>query len=152
MIFTALGCKPCFPKNTFEKEFLSSYLTFSSDEQFAMSTTDRHRMDRSLDEIAAEMNSGSNTVSHAPFGEEYGDRDYVGAPIRGSFSSSKRHTPYSSERPSGRRDRVSEKSGCKIFVANLSFSTTPQAFREHMRKGTMSRFSFFLSHGFQNEN
>jgi len=96
-------------------------------------------MDRSLDEIAAEMNSGNNAGSHlVPFGEDYEDRDYIGAPVRGSLSSTKRHTPYSSDRPTDRRDRGSDKSGGrKIFVANLSFSTTPQAFREHMRKGTI---------------
>lgn len=91
-------------------------------------------MDRSLDEIAAEMNSRDNSSSHLQFGEDYEERNYIGAPIRGSFNSSKRHAPYSAEKSSsGRRGR--ERSGCRVFVANLSFATTPQNFREHMRKG-----------------
>ncbi len=93
-------------------------------------------MDRSLDEIAAEMSSGSNS-GHIPFGENYERRDYIGEPIRGSFTSTKRHTPYSVDRSSNKRDRGGEKSGCRIFVANLSFATTHQSFREHMRKGTV---------------
>ena len=105
----------------------------------------RHRMDRSLDEIAAEMNSssqlnhGSNSL---PFGQDYEERDYIGAPIRGvPSSSSKRHTPYSTSRSSyrdrGSRDRDTSpmSRSNRLFVANLSYHTTWQTLKDHMRKG-----------------
>lgn len=104
----------------------------------------RHRMDRSLDEIAAEMNSsglnhGSSSLS---FGQDYEERDYVGAPIRGlSNSSGKRHTPYSTARRGRGGDRERERSldreeSCnKVFVANLSYNTTWQSLKDYMRKG-----------------
>lgn len=105
-------------------------------------------MDRSLDEIAAEMNSGlTGGSSSLPFGQDYEERDYIGAPIRGtSSSSSKRHAPYSRvsfrDRESSRRgrDRVGsmereEAPGTRIFVANLSYSTTWQTLKDHMKQG-----------------
>jgi len=107
----------------------------------------RHRVDRSLDEIAAEMNSGN---SSAPFGEEYEERDFIGAPIRGgSSSSNRRSAPYSlSSRNSYReRDRASDRfdrnrspdlerdKGNRVFVSNLSYHTSWQALKDHMRKG-----------------
>ena len=98
---------------------------------------ERHRMDRSLDEIAAEMNTrGSNS---APFGQDYEERDYIGAPIKGSSSSSRRYAPYSSGRSSysdrGRDRSRSPTSSARVFVANLSFNTTWQSLKDHMRKG-----------------
>ena len=95
-------------------------------------------MDRSLDEIAAEMNSDDPTT-RLPLGEEYEERDYVGAPIRGMSSTVKRHAPYStgkmSSQTSLRRHDRGTTGSCRIFVANLSFATTQLAFKEHMRKG-----------------
>lgn len=108
----------------------------------------RHRMDRSLDEIAAEMNSSGLNQGASPiaFGLDYEERDYVGAPIRGvSNSSSKRHTPYSTSRSSYRdrgRDREQARSldrddspSNRVFVANLSYNTSWQSLKDHMRKG-----------------
>lgn len=97
-------------------------------------------MDRSLDEIAAEMNSDEHPTTRLPFGEEYEERDYVGAPIRGMSSTVKRHTPYStgkmSSQPSSLRRHGRETVGSsRVFVANLSFATTQESFKEHMRKG-----------------
>ena len=103
-------------------------------------------MDRSLDEIAAEMNSSGLTHSSSvPFGRDYEERDYIGAPIRGVSNSTRRHTPYS--RPSYRdrgRSQLSREGSMegdeladnRIFVANLSFGTTWQVLKDHMRKGT----------------
>ena len=98
-------------------------------------------MDRSLDEIAEEMNSnqGSSTL---PFGQDYEEREYVGAPIRGSSLSSRnwRRAPYSTSRGGhdrSERDRSHEddNGSNRIFVANLSYSTTWQRLKDYMRKG-----------------
>lgn len=109
----------------------------------------RHRMDRSLDEIAAEMNSGGGSNS-VPFGQGYEGRDYIGAPIRGSTSSSSRRSaPYSvsgrssyrdRERGRDRRDRDGslerdESGNCRIFVANLSYITSWHVLKDYMSKG-----------------
>lgn len=101
-------------------------------------------MDRSLDEIAAEMNSsGLNSTSSITFGQDYEERDYVGAPIRGVSNSSRRHTPYSISRGSRGRERErsldrDESPSNRVFVANLSYSTTWQSLKDHMRKGEHS--------------
>ena len=110
----------------------------------------RHRVDRSLDEIAAEMNSDHSHTSNAiPFGQDYEARDYVGAPIRGVSSSSRRHAPYSTSKSSYQdrgqdrrerdrsleRERDGSSAGNRIFVANLSYNTTWQSLKDHMRKG-----------------
>lgn len=104
-------------------------------------------MDRSLDEIAAEMNSSGLThgSSSIQFGRDYEERDYIGAPIRGvSNSIIRKHTPYSrpSYRDRGRVQQSREESmegdelaDNRIFVANLSFGTTWQVLKDHMRKG-----------------
>lgn len=99
----------------------------------------RHRMDRSLDEIAAEMNTRDS--SSVPFGQDYEERDYIGAPIRGGSNSSRKYAPYSSS-SGGRssyqdrgRDRSPDNSNARLFVANLSFNTTWQTLKDHMRKG-----------------
>lgn len=104
----------------------------------------RHRMDRSLDEIAAEMNSGlAQSSSSLPFGRDYEERDYIGAPIKGMTSSSRRAVPYSisrrgRERDISRRGREEspESHNNKVFVANLSYETTWQMLKDHMRKGS----------------
>ena len=107
-------------------------------------------MDRSLDEIAAEMNTrGSNSV---PFGQDYEERDYIGAPIRGNSTSSRRYAPYSSS--SGRssysdrgRDRSPDRdlsSNNRVFVANLSFNTTWQNLKDHMRRGMYVSCCLFI--------
>lgn len=103
-------------------------------------------MDRTLDEIAAEMNSSGLTLGSGsvPFGRDYAERDYIGAPIRGVSNSSRRHTPYSRpsyhDRGRGRQSREGSMEGDeladnRIFVANLSFGTTWQVLKDHMRKG-----------------
>lgn len=109
----------------------------------------RHRMDRTLDEIAAEMNSGLTERSNSiAFGRDYEERDYIGAPIKGS-SSSRRPAPYStsrrgrdSYRHGGRDDSLErdESRNNRVFVANLSYGTTWQMLKDHMRKGN---FFFF---------
>ena len=108
---------------------------------------DRHRIDQPLDDIAAAMEHNTTSIT---FGEDYQERDYVGAPIRGvSSSSSKRHTPYSSSRSFRGRDSRSDRDRSerersldgddlpsnRVFVANLSYSTTWQHLKDHMRKG-----------------
>ncbi len=106
----------------------------------------RHRMDRSLDEIAAEMNSNQGkweeTTSSLPFGKDYEEREYVGAPIRDtSSSSSRRHAPYSTSRGHirGSRDKSSEREyGNRVFIANLSYNTTWQNLKDYMRKGAQN--------------
>ena len=107
----------------------------------------RHRMDRTLDEIAAEMNSGlTESSSSIPFGRDYEERDYIGAPIKGTSSSSRRPAPYStsrrgrdrdSYRHGGRDDSLEreESRNNRVFVANLSYGTTWQMLKDHMRKG-----------------
>ncbi len=105
---------------------------------------DRHRMDRSLDEIAAEMNSSglNRGASSVPFGQDYEERDFIGAPIRGvsnSSGSSRRHAPYSTSRSSfrdreGSLDKEDSVSN-RVFVANLSYNTTWQMLKDYMRKG-----------------
>lgn len=111
-------------------------------------------MDRSLDEIAAEMNSSQSSSHAISFGQDYEDRDYIGAPIRGPPSYSKRHAPYSTSRSSNshdrghsRRDRdmsaeAEELTSSRIFVANLSYGTTWQSLRDHMRKGILLLMSW----------
>lgn len=105
----------------------------------------RHRMDRSLDEIAAEMNSGQGSSS-VPFGQGYEGRDYIGAPIKGaSSSSSRRSAPYSTSSRDRGRDRRREgsleredtRNNNRIFVANLSYGTTWQMLKDHMRRGEL---------------
>ena len=108
----------------------------------------RHRMDRSLDEIAAEM-SGSNSV---PFGQDYEERDYIGAPIRGGSISSRRNAPYSSSGRSSYLDRGRDRSpdrdhglNNRIFVANLSFNTTWQMLKDHMRRGILTHLCVWIN-------
>lgn len=107
----------------------------------------RHRMDRSLDEIAAEMNSGlTQSSSSLPFGRDYEERNYIGAPIKGTSSSSRRSAPYSTSRRGRERDSWRDRRGResvdreesrnnKVFVANISYETTWQMLKDHMRKG-----------------
>ena len=136
----------------------------SSNCNTAMSSTGegygRHRMDRSLDEIAAEMNShdGSSAV---PFGQDYEERDYIGAPIRGvSSGNNRRHAPYSASSRVSYRDRGQDRdrspgrddvNSSRVFVANLSYNTTWQSLKDHMRKGCamsnkqISDLSFLVS-------
>ena len=100
----------------------------------------RARMDRSLDEIAAEMHS---TQVHQ-FGTDYKNRPFDGAEnYRMLDRSSKRYTPYSiGSSRSNRRDssveREKERSHAlgnrRVFVANLSYDTTWQRLKDHMRK------------------
>ena len=97
----------------------------------------RRRMDRGLDEIAAEMNADQDSSTGGlPFGDEYEERDYVGAPIRGMSFTNKRHTPYFASKTSTQASSLRNRdSGNRVFVANLSFATTLHTFKEHMRKG-----------------
>lgn len=111
---------------------------------------DRHRIDQPLDDIAAAMEHNTTTIS---FGEDYQERDYVGAPIRGvSSSSSKRHAPYSSSRSSRGRDRSERERSLdredspsnRVFVANLSYATTWQSLKDHMRQGKSASLRLFI--------
>lgn len=112
----------------------------------------RTRMDRSLDEIAAEMHSEQ---LHNPFSQAYEERAFVGAepPFQRS-SNSRRYAPYPDVR-NGTNSREREESGGplslmaghsmtgsneatnRLFVGNLSYSTTWQTLKEHMRRGIL---------------
>ena len=125
----------------------------------------RTRMDRSLDEIAAEMHSGK---SANPFGQAYTEKAFVGAEHTYQKSSiSRRYTPYPDinsgsfsqdrdeelfsrghtrrtisdelDRPFSFRSGQAMASNLdgdnRVFVGNLSYSTTWQALKEHMRRG-----------------
>ena len=125
-----------------------------------MSDGDRIRMDRSLDEIAAEMHSGES------FGRGYEERETNPADSRGRDARrSRRYAPYSpggggGGRDSGRGEREErggarqqqqqsqqyQKGGgrnCRVFVGNLHYSTTWQALKDHMRRGAflIARFT-----------
>lgn len=116
------------------------------------------RMDRSLDEIAAEMHSEQ---SQNPFGQVYKERAFVGAePSFQRSSNSRRYAPYPDistgsysslerdedlSRPlSQSASQVSMSSSdanARLFVGNLSYKTSWQALKEHMRRGIQSRSS-----------
>lgn len=109
-------------------------------------------MDRSLDEIAAEMHSEQ---ARDLFAKVYEERAFVGAePSFQRSSSSRRHAPYpdmggscsySQERKcDSLRPRTPSDDGAaagdaeantKLFVGNLNYSTTWQALKDHMRRG-----------------
>ena len=77
------------------------------------------RMDKSLDEIAAEMNSA---------------RDSSGAE-RHKRSSAHRYTPYGQTAPGSRRDDKGTEGGTKVFAANLKYSVTWMQLKDHMKQG-----------------
>ena len=127
----------------------------------------RTRMDRSLDEIAAEMHSEQY---HSPFGQAYSEKAFLGAESSYQRSSnSKRYAPYPNV-GSGSYSRESDEelvsrshiresetaddlgrpfsfsaarqivtssldAAKRLFVGNLSYSTTWQNLKEHMRRG-----------------
>ena len=85
----------------------------------------RGRMDKSLDEIAAEMGTTPEL-----FGGDYEERR--------ERRSTHRYSPYPTSRGPGWRD--SRRSGDddaekRIFVANLNYTVTWQKLKDHMRKG-----------------
>ena len=104
-------------------------------------------MDRSLDEIAAEMHSAQ---ADNPFSSQvYEERVFMGAEHNGrSSASSRRYAPY--PRPSVEREdsgglfsrkssqveSSSPDSTSRVFVANISYSLSWQKLKEHMRRGT----------------
>ena len=98
----------------------------------------RGRMDRSLDEIAAEMHSDQHEV----FGRGYEHRELGRMTHR--ERESRRYEPYSSRRdghdrggPSW-RDRERDDEGTqdtRIFVANLNYSVSWQRLKDHMKRG-----------------
>ena len=109
-------------------------------------------MDRSLDEIAAEMHSEQ---AQNPFGKVYKERTFVGAePSSQRSSNSRRYAPYPDisssmhsmlekeedlSRPlTLNTDLISTGSSggnTRVFVGNLSYKTSWQALKEHMRRG-----------------
>lgn len=109
-------------------------------------------MDRSLDEIAAEMHSAQ---ADNPFSSQvYEERTFVGAEHSHghgrSSSSSRRYAPYPEPFSLDREDsgrlfsRKSTQAGSstfitdstnRVFVANISFSMSWQKLKEHMRRG-----------------
>ena len=104
------------------------------------SVVSRGRMDRSLDEIAAEMHSQQQQM----FGRGYEGREFERVPHR--ERDSKRYEPYSSRRDYGHserggstwrdRDRDEEESqGTRIFVANLNYTVSWQKLKDHMKRG-----------------
>lgn len=111
------------------------------EERYTMS---RARMDRSLDEIAAEMHS--TQVHRSSFGEDYENRPFGGAEsYRELDRSSRRYAPYSGSgssapRREGSAERGRERVGGqamtsrRVFVANLNYETTWQRLKDHMRK------------------
>ena len=109
-------------------------------------------MDRSLDEIAAEMHSAQ---ADNPFSQVlYEERAYVGAEHTTQRSSnSRRYAPYPEpyslaleREDSGRlfsRKAYQVVTGSseptnRLFVGNLNFSTSWQTLKEHMRRGSQS--------------
>ena len=112
----------------------------------------RSRMDRSLDEIAAEMHSAQ---ADNPFSSQvYEERAFVGAEHSlghgRSSASSRRYAPYPEPYSLDREDsgrlssRKSAQAGSsssdltyRLFVANISFSTSWQRLKEHMRRGSI---------------
>ena len=106
-------------------------------------------MDRSLDEIAAEMHSAQ--ADNAFSSQAYEERTFVGAEHSlghgRSSASSRRYAPYPSlvdredsgrlfSRKSAQPESSSSDSTNRLFVANISFSTSWQRLKEHMRRGT----------------
>ena len=108
-------------------------------------------MDRSLDEIAAEMHSAQ---AANPFSSQvYEERAFVGAEhsrqssLGRSSASSRRYAPYPEPYSLDREDsgrlfsRKSLQAGSsseptsRLFVGNISFSTSWQTLKEHMRRG-----------------
>lgn len=106
------------------------------------------RMDKSLDEIAAEMSSGQRGGGGG--GRDYEAREPAGAERHGKRSSAHRYAPYG--QPSAGAGgagagswRASDKnggggpadggSGTKVFVANLKYSVTWQQLKDYMKKG-----------------
>ncbi len=88
-------------------------------------------MDRSLDEIAAEMDSPRQHE------REYGEGGDGGGPHRGHYRSY-RYSPYSTGH--GRSEppkKETEECGKRLFVANLSFNVTWQRLKDYMRQGTL---------------
>ena len=109
----------------------------------------RTRMDRSLDEIAAEMHSAQ--ADNAFSSQVYEERTFVGAEHSlghgRSSASSRRYAPYPSlvdredsarlfSRKSAQPESSNSDSTNRLFVANISFSTSWQRLKEHMRRGT----------------
>ena len=110
------------------------------------------RMDRSLDEIAAEMHSEQ---AQNPFGQVYKERVFVGAePSFQRSSNSRKYTPYpdissgacsSLERDEDLSRPLSQSAShvstgssdanTRLFVGNLSYKTSWQTLKEHMRRG-----------------
>lgn len=111
----------------------------------------RIRMDRSLDEIAAEMHSAQ---ADNPFSSKvYEERAFVGAEHGHghgrSSSSSRRYAPYPEPYSLDREDSgrlfswktaqaesSSSEPTSRVFVGNINFSTSWQTLKEHMRRGT----------------
>jgi len=105
----------------------------------------RGRMDRSLDEIAAEMHSQQQQM----FGRGYEGREFERVPHR--ERDSKRYEPYSTRRDYGHSDRghgerggsswrdrdrdEEESQGTRIFVANLNYTVSWQKLKDHMKRG-----------------
>ncbi len=107
-------------------------------------------MDRSLDEIAAEMHSAQADDSFSS--QAYEERAFVGAEDSlghgRSSASSRRYAPYPSvdredsgsrlfSRKSAQAGSSSSDSTKRLFVANISFSISWQRLKEHMRRGTL---------------
>lgn len=98
-------------------------------------------MDRSLDEIAAEMNSSGD---EGMFGRYYEGKELTGATHSRDHRPSQRYSPYSTSRggPSWRVDRergrrspgAEEDQGARLFVANLSYSVSWQRLKDHMKQ------------------
>lgn len=115
----------------------------------------RGRMDKSLDEIAAEMHSSSREF----FGRDYEARELAMDSHR-DHHPSHRYSPYSSDWRSernrererdrdrerdGDRDGIEGRIGSRIFVANLSYSVSWQKLKDHMKQGTAPFYELFCS-------
>ena len=116
----------------------------------------RTRMDRSLDEIAAEMHSAQ--AENAFSSQAYEERMFVGAEHSLGHgrpsASSRRYAPYPSSvdredsgrlfsRKSAQPESSSSNSINRLFVANISFSTSWQRLKEHMRRGIYSSCPYY---------
>ena len=96
------------------------------------------RMDKSLDEIAAEMSSGQRG------GRDYEAREPAGAERHNTRSSTHRYAPSGQPSAAGSSWRGDKNgsaaaaeggSGTKVFVANLKYSVTWQQLKDYMKKG-----------------
>lgn len=109
-------------------------------------------MDKSLDEMAAELHYPSDTSHHpTPIGYGQTDPGYESKTAAEEEAyrdrATTRYLPFSREMESytdrerqttatERRDRTDDRESCTLFVSNLNYDTNWQHLKDHMKKGT----------------